>query len=274
MNEKQKFDIESINKQFDVVSTSETITEYLTKEQEKKLLIKAKKGCQASKESLIKNLMPFIYTMAHRFSDRMIVNRIDADARIEDLAQCGVIGALKAIDAFELSQECRLCTVSEGFIKEEFKQGYRGKKLDMPYVERMEESIKKMSENLEISECDSHRYLKIFDNGLREDISNPKILSFISRFMEDDMQYTNYDLSRKKILTDLLRLIRNLPFREKMIINSHFGIGSEKLSIKKISEYCELSVNRVREIRSTALLKLRADLIQEAKNLLYYLSQH
>lgn len=275
MISKISFDIDSINKKFDIVSRSNTKTEqYLTAEQEKNLLIKSKNGCKKSKELLVKNLLPFIYSMAHRFSDKIISNKIDADVKMDDLVQCGVIGALRSINNFDVSRKCRLCTFAEGFIKDEFKQGYKVRKLDIASIERKEEFIKNTSESLFVSEFDANRYLKIFENGLRSDIQNKKLDKFISGFMDENLKNINHDLSIKKILGVLLRLISMLPYREKMIINSHFGIGSERLSIKKIAEYSELSIDRVKEIRSTAILKLRLDLLQEAQNLVNYLSQN
>ena len=79
----------------------------LTAAQTRELLERARAGDKAAREELIAGNLRLVLSVVQRFADR--------GESMDDLFQVGVIGLIKAIDAFDLSQGVQFSTRSRHF---------------------------------------------------------------------------------------------------------------------------------------------------------------
>ena len=250
-------DIHSINKKFSITLDAETNKKmFLTKEEELELIEKAKNGCQRSVKALVENLTPFIYNLAKHFTEYITSKNLSADTRKEELLSCGTIGVLKAIKKFDKSRGFRLCAIAKKFIQDEFKQGYRNRKLDNDYIARMEESIKDVSTELSVSDFDAHRYLKIFDNGISKNLLN-KNFPNISKDIIIGAGFSNIEEIKKNIelLPKALKFFQMIKIDKLKINDDEFKIILDDEIIYLDNKYINLFDQQLKIIEKKKNMK-------------------
>lgn len=75
----------------------------------------------------------------------------------------------------------------------------------------------------------------------------------------DDDQSPSQELERSQSIGALSRAVSNLPEREQLVVSLYFD---EDLTFREISEVLDISIPRVHQIKSQAISRLRASILQ------------
>lgn len=244
----------------------------LSAEDEKELAIKAAQGDSAAKEKLINSNLKLVVSIAKKFQGNGI--------SFLDLIQEGNIGLIAAIDKFDTSLGYRFSTYAYYWIKttisravnqqnrsiripvymveklskykkteQELSQKYNREPTENEIAGKMDTSVKEIRELKEyLSDAIS------LDAPIGEDKED----SFGS-FVEDSSNGNPADNYEKEDMSKiLLKVLDTLPEREAGILKMRFGIGySSPLTLEEVGKRYSLTRERVRQIESSALKKMR-----------------
>lgn len=244
----------------------------LSAEDEKELATKAAQGDSAAKEKLINSNLKLVVSIAKKFQGNGI--------SFLDLIQEGNIGLIAAIDKFDTSLGYRFSTYAYYWIKttisravnqqnrsiripvymveklskykkieQELSQKYNREPTENEIAEKMDVSVKEIRELKEyLSDTVS------LDAPIGEDKED----SFGS-FVEDSSNGNPADNYEKEDMSKiLLKVLDTLPEREAGILKMRFGIGySSPLTLEEVGKRYSLTRERVRQIESSALKKMR-----------------
>lgn len=99
----------------------------------------------------------------------------------------------------------------------------------------------------------------IVENRIEDD--EDEVIYKSDVILSDEEEETNKEITdnQRKII---LKLMENLTKKEQFIINKYFGIdGKEPLTLEEIGEHLNLTKERVRQIKSKILRKMRSDIL-------------
>ena len=244
----------------------------LSAEDEKELAIKAAQGDSAAKEKLINSNLKLVVSIAKKFQGNGI--------SFLDLIQEGNIGLIAAIDKFDNSLGYRFSTYAYYWIKTTISravnQQNRSIRIPVYMVEKLSKYKKIEQElsqkyNREPTENEIAGKMDISVKEIRElkeylsdtvsldaPIGEDKEDSFGS-FVEDSSNGNPADNYEKEDMSKiLLKVLDTLPEREAGILKMRFGIGySSPLTLEEVGKRYSLTRERVRQIESSALKKMR-----------------
>jgi len=93
------------------------------------------------------------------------------------------------------------------------------------------------------------------DARVSEDENSQPMSDFLS---DDNVNETDGGLITESLTIDIVRCLSKLTNRESAVVKSYFGIGCPSLNLEEIAEELELTRERVRQIKETAIRKLKA----------------
>ncbi len=199
------------------------------------LAIKAKNGCQESKDLLLKENMNMIYKVANIYSK-------DKDD-FSDLVQEGILGFLISLFKWEDRKSSDFTTYAYYWVKFKIADSIlKNKGIKLFKEKRQKKSLKIIFE-------------------IEEKIDK----EIIPYFNEESFEMYNYE-KRKKIINCLYQLSSN----ERTIICYRFGFGSEKKSLKELSFILKISMSNISKVEKKALNKMKSYFNEEG---IYVMSQ-
>jgi RNA polymerase primary sigma factor len=197
----------------------------------------------------------------------------------DDLIQDGNIGLLRAIESFDLERGTRFTTYAWYWIKQAVVRSlWKSNCIAIPaHLQQKLPEILKTRDRLLLSlertptsaeialelnipeEC-VFNTLRAFNMPKSLDmlISNNAEVTLAELLPDSDDYYLN-DFIDKEMLTKALQM---LPLREQTVIKLHFGLGIRQQSLEEISHILGVSRERIRQIETAALKKLRK-IVQE-----------
>lgn len=244
----------------------------LSAEDEKELAIKAAQGDSAAKEKLINSNLKLVVSIAKKFQGNGI--------SFLDLIQEGNIGLIAAIDKFDNSLGYRFSTYAYYWIKTTISravnQQNRSIRIPVYMVEKLskykkieqelsqkynrEPTENEIAEKMDISVGEIRELKEYLSDAVSLDapIGEDKEDSFGS-FVEDSSNGNPADNYEKEDMSKiLLKVLDTLPEREAGILKMRFGIGySSPLTLEEVGKRYSLTRERVRQIESSALKKMR-----------------
>ena len=244
----------------------------LSAEEEKELTTKAAQGDSAAKEKLINSNLKLVVSIAKKFQDNGI--------SFLDLIQEGNIGLMTAIDKFDNSLGYRFSTYAYYWIKTTISravnQQNRSIRIPVYMVEKLskykkieqelsqkynrEPTENEIAEKMDISAKEVRELKEYLSDTVSLDapIGDDKEDSFGS-FVEDNSNGNPADnYEREDMNKILLKVLDTLPEREAGILKMRFGIGySSPLTLEEVGKRYSLTKERVRQIESSALKKMR-----------------
>lgn len=244
----------------------------LSAEDEKELAIKAAQGDSAAKEKLINSNLKLVVSIAKKFQGNGI--------SFLDLIQEGNIGLIAAIDKFDTSLGYRFSTYAYYWIKTTISravnQQNRSIRIPVYMVEKLskykkieqelsqkynrEPTENEIAEKMDISVGEIRELKEYLSDAISLDapIGDDKEDSFGS-FVEDSSNGNPADNYEKEDMSKiLLKVLDTLPEREAGILKMRFGIGySSPLTLEEVGKRYSLTRERVRQIESSALKKMR-----------------
>lgn len=253
---------ESLKSYLDSVSSIPMITQ----EREVELSKEIKKGSQEALEELVSANLRFVISVAKKFQHQGL--------SIEDLISEGNLGLIRAAQRFEGERGFKFITFALWWIRQSIVESItmNGKPIRLP-LNRIRDmaKIKKAFNEFNIRENRDPVFEEIVNlTGLSGSKVATSMKSFNTMSSLDEPIGEEFTLS--EILSDgssfsspsdekvkgVNQILETLNEREGLVIKMLYGIGGEKeSSMEEISKSIGLGKERIRQIRESALRKLR-----------------
>lgn len=255
----------------------------LTKEQEKELGQKIKKGDRAARDLMIKSNLRLVVKIAYGY--------INFGLPIMDLISEGNVGLIKAVERFDPEKGGKLSTYASWWIKQAIKSALanQSKTIRLPVhlvdkISRIRKVTMRLSEELgrEPTNQELADFLDIPVNkvahfksvssqpaSLNAPIGNDGQETEFGEIVGDENALSPFEsLNRKSMHGDLSDMINELEDRESEIIRLRFGIESDSpLTLEEVGSIFGITRERVRQLQNTALQKMRRFLSNNERQL-------
>lgn len=245
----------------------------LSPEEEKQLAIKAKEGDKEALKKLVEGNLRFVVNVAKNF--------MGWGVPLTDLIAAGNLGLIEAAKRFDPDREVKFISYAVWWIRQaimqtifqqtgavripikeslfiskvkEVYENLKEKKGREPSIEEIAKEVdanpKKVRQALQIVRMP---YSLDMPMGEEEDIT---LLDLLSKKGTEDVEKEVVEESLHK---ELIKLMKGLDIREREIIKHRFGLeGEEPKTLNEVGEMLGISRERVRQLESRALKKLRA----------------
>lgn len=218
------------------------------------------------------------YTPLIRFIAKKISARLPANIEFDDLVSCGVIGLMDAIDKYDRNRDNKFKTYAEfrirGAILDELRsQDWvprsvrdKAKKLEKAHLEleselgrlpKEEEIAKKLGLGMEEYFIFSGqvRAVNIFSIDEMHSFSNLDKKSLFELLQKENTPFN--DMSIKSIKKIINESIGELPKRQRIVLTLYYY---NRMNLKTIGEYLQVTESRVSQLHAQAVEKLRSKL--------------
>jgi RNA polymerase sigma factor for flagellar operon FliA len=222
------------------------------------------------REQLILDHMPQVRLIARRIHERL-----PDHINIEDLVSAGTLGLISAVDNFDSSQNVQLKTYAEYRIRGAILDSLRGmdfaprqKRRQARRIEAAmaacEQRVGRPPTEDEIAAemgltLDEYREwlveLEYVQIGEFDPSSGPAPATVLRRLADDHENLPSVVLERAELERLLASAIGNLPKVERTVLALYY---KEELNLREISGIMELHLSRISQLKSQALLRLRA----------------
>lgn len=264
-----------MNKRFVNFETDDSIAKYfkevrksviLTPEEEIVLAKRIKQGDEKAKEELVNANLKFVVSIAKEYQNQGLP--------LSDLISEGNYGLIKAANRFDHKRGFRFISYAVWWVKQSIIQSLNENARVVRLPANIINKISKLNKEISKFESDNERepvYSEIFngENQTAVMLSFPKAAS-LNQFINEDgdelielIPANSVDVDEleinNKIKEELNRTLDVLDEREKMIIESYFGINTdcEPMTLEAIGEKYNLTKERIRQIKEKAIRKLR-----------------
>lgn len=264
-----------MNKRFVNFETDDSIAKYfkevrksviLTPEEEIVLAKRIKQGDEKAKEELVNANLKFVVSIAKEYQNQGLP--------LSDLISEGNYGLIKAANRFDHKRGFRFISYAVWWVKQSIIQSLNENARVVRLPANIINKITKLNKEISKFESDNERepvYGEIFngENQTAVMLSFPKAAS-LNQFINEDgdelielIPADSVDVdeleNNNKIKEELNRTLDVLDEREKMIIETYFGINTdcEPMTLEDIGEIYNLTKERIRQIKEKAIRKLR-----------------
>jgi RNA polymerase primary sigma factor len=247
----------------------------LTPEQEVKLAHRIKRGDQQAGAEMVRANLRLVVKIARDYGNLGLP--------LLDLISEGNIGLMKAVERFDPQKGGKLSTYAAWWIRQSIRRALasQAKTIRLPVhlidkIGKMRRVSSQMMEELgreptddELAEeigFSSSKVTALKSAALRPASLDQPIRdgeSFqIADIVGDEESENPFETLRDKdMLEEVEELLDVLDGRERMIINSRFGLdGQEPMTLEEVGETIGVTRERIRQLQNSALLKLRAAL--------------
>lgn len=194
----------------------------LSREEEIELAIKIQEGDESAVDKLVQHNLRFVINIAKKFRDKY------PNVPFSDIISEGNVGLLKAAKKFDPSRNIKFSSYAVWWIKA---------------------SIKDCISDY-FNEC------TVFDDKDWENISESEYM--YDRINDEYEKKLNDMQSRRSAVEDLIQCLEE---RERKIIMLFFGLGEDAkaMNLDEISKKMSITKERVRQIKDSALVKLKCE---------------
>lgn len=245
------------------------------------LISKAQAGDEKAREKLITSNLRFVVTIAKQFQNRGI--------DLIDLISAGNEGLIKSISKYDSSKGTVFLTYAGWWIKQcIYNTIYSyGEEIRLPISQRLlvikildatnefikhnsrHPSIEELSEITNIDEFQIH-FLSQFSNKMLsiDDYIGDEEGNQLCDVIPDNEPLLDDQINKKFVLNDLDKMLNVLPDREHDLIRMLYGIGMNAVSPSIIADMFGVGNERIRQMKESALSKLRKKFSKQLKELL------
>ncbi|MBU0758880.1 MAG: RNA polymerase sigma factor RpoD/SigA [Candidatus Omnitrophica bacterium] len=254
----------------------------LTADQEKSLARKIKRGDKKARKTMIQSNLRLVINIAKRYSKLGVP--------MMDLIEEGNLGLIKAVKKFNPSRGYRFSTYAAWWIKQYITRAIanQGKTIRIPvYMTEIINRWKRVTEQLtqkygrKPKSKEIAKKMKLSIRRVREISEVATKISSLDAPIGDDGTGQFMDLIQDETssspmdnVTDVLRrervdkLLDRMNEREKKILDLRFGLRDGTThTLGETAKYFNITRERVRQIESAALEKLRVYIIQQSGEL-------
>lgn len=241
----------------------------LSSDEEKNIAMKAKSGDKEAQERLVTSNLKLVVKIARKYSNLGIP--------LLDIIQEGNVGLINAVERFNPDKNLRFTTYATFWIKQsilkyinsnrglirvpayiydgvskvsKFMQRYKSKYNIFPTVEEI-------CNELEMKKREVERYLDVIENGM---FVSDEIYGSIAEYCSDILANDTIEdeLIKKNINILLMKNLEKLSPREKEILIFRYGLmDKDKMTLEELGEKMQLTKERIRQIQSEAIYKLK-----------------
>lgn len=251
---------------WDYISSGERLTAAL----ERSLSVRAQQGDEAARDRLLRANIPLVVSVARQFSNPHL--------EAEDLIQEGMIGLVIAIDRFEPERGFRFSTYATYWVRQRIlravdRQGrlirlpvdvsYAARKAAAAREQWLEETGREPALADLAPACGvSERRLKAVLECYEEPLSLDAPIGDAAEPLTLDVEDTRVPDPAASLLEaeqcqELESLLKTLPARDRMVLESRFGLNGCTTPLADLAERLSMTREGVRQIQRRALLKLR-----------------
>ena len=248
--------------------------ELITPEEEVKLAIKIKQGCQDSLEKLTKANLRFVVSVAKQYQSQGLT--------LPDLINEGNLGLIKAAQRFDETRGFKFISYAVWWIRQSILQALaeQSRIVRLPLnkvglTNRISKAFSQLEQEyereptpeelaffLDMDPVEIAATLGISARHVSMDqpLSDSEDGTLIDVLINHNAEKTDDALAFKASLkTEIERSLSTLTERQKDVIRFFFGIGVDHaLSLEDIGEHFNLTRERVRQIKDKAITKLRS----------------
>lgn len=207
----------------------------LSDEQEKELAERINAGDNDAIDQLVNANLRYVVTLANQY--------VRQGVGIDDLVSEGNVGLLKAARKYGKNHEKRFVAFAAPYIRD--------------YMER---AIEQQTGLLRtpMTEAAKVEHLRSKMMSMSEPIPAGSQNSFSLINVLEDQHATAADesIERATLSDELVSVMSELNDRERRILEDFFGLNGDKLTMAEIGEKMQLTRERVRQVRNTAIRKL------------------
>lgn len=198
----------------------------LSAEVERELIQKYKQTkCSRARDLIVQGALRYVIAEARKHPRSMSERSI-----LEDLIAAGNIGLIRALGKFDPNAGTRFLTYASWWVRHEMRE--EGRKLGLVHVP-------------------AHAMAK----GMRTPHTTEFTETILGELENEDDSIA--DIEMQQSLLKLFQLT-DLSIREVFIIKTSFGIHTPPKTLKQIGRVLEITGERVRQLRETAVTKLRS----------------
>jgi RNA polymerase primary sigma factor len=254
----------------------------LTPEQEVKLAHQIKRGDEQAGDEMVRANLRLVVKIARDYANFGLP--------VLDLISEGNIGLMKAVERFDPKKGGKLSTYAAWWIKQSIRRALasQAKTIRLPVhlidkIGKMRRVSSQMMEELGREPTDdeladeiglsSSKVTALKSAALRpasldQPIQDGESFQFGDIVGDEESDNPFETLRDKDMLEELEELLHMLDDRERMIINSRFGLdGQEPKTLGVIGETFGVTRERIRQLQNVALLKLRGALGKRERRL-------
>lgn len=226
------------------------------------------------RERLILEHLPQVRLIARRVHERLPDN-----ISLDDLISTGTLGLISAIDRFDPTHNVKLKTYAEYKIRGAILDSLRGMdwapRQQRKQTKQIESAISALEQRLQRTPTDDEIAVELkltldeyyewlveirgvnlgsLEMGSTSDDEGGDLLRFIA---DEDTDWPSHQVERAELDRLLTDAIRGLPRTEKTVLSLYYH---EELTLREIAKVVQLHESRVSQLKSQAILRLRAKL--------------
>jgi RNA polymerase primary sigma factor len=247
----------------------------LTPEQEIELANRIKAGDEEAREHMIKANLRFVVKIAREYEG--------IGLPLMDLISEGNIGLMKAVERFDPTRGARLATYSAWWIKQSIKRALANQSKTIRLPVHMIWNISKMHQvsrsllqtlgreatdeeigdelGIKASRVAQMRVATIRPASLDAKVGGEDSCTLAEVVEDENAEAPSRRFEEEGIKSMLCEMLQKLQPREAAIISARFGLdGTRARTLEEVGQQFQVTRERVRQIESKALSKLRAKL--------------
>ena len=246
------------------------------------LISKAQAGDQAARDKVITSNLRFVVTIAKQYQNRGI--------SLMDLIAAGTEGLIKSVDKFDVNRGTVFLTYAGWWIKQciyntiyahsdEIRLPISQRLLVIKILDATNAYAQKNSKNPSTEELSEMTGIPVNQINFLAQFSN-KMLS-VDDFIGDDEDGNQLcdvipdnepllddQINKKLVLSNLDTMLDSLTDREHDLIRMYFGVGMDPIETKDIADMYGVCKERIRQMKESALGKLRNKYSHQLQGLL------
>lgn len=246
--------------------------ELVTPEEEVELAQRIRKGDQRALEKLTKANLRFVVSVAKQYQNQGL--------SLPDLINEGNLGLIKAAEKFDETRGFKFISYAVWWIRQSILQALaeQSRIVRLPLnqvgalnkinkaLSKFEQEHERQPSTEELAELIDVPKEKISDtmrvSGRHVSVDAPFVEGEENNLLDvlpnDDSPSADRGLVNESLQTEIDRALSTLTVREREIIKSFFGIGSQEMTLEEIGERFGLTRERVRQIKEKAIRRLKA----------------
>jgi len=248
-------------------------TPLLSRDDEKRLAKRIKKGSEEALHSLVKANLRFVVSIAKQY--------VNQGLSLADLINEGNLGLIKAAHRFDEKRGFKFISYAVWWIRQAMLQAlaeqsrivrlplnragtlYRIGKISRQLDQELGRTpeVDEIAEKLDLSVEEVRDTMKIANSHLSLDASfnnDPDENSLVDYLVDEEQESADKMTYVNSLSDDMKKTLETLTDRERNILIMYFGLnGEEPLTLEEIGRKMDLTRERIRQIKEKAINRLR-----------------